>query len=100
MTRQRPPDIIELGVGELVFLAGALVGMGTGLAIAENFREWLLRGLHADGFAGYALELVVTTFATVLGGLWAGILALATTVVLARVLAWYYRRKQPSEATV
>lgn len=95
---ERPPDIIEIGVGELVFLIAAVVGMGAGLAIAENIREWILRGVDAPGLAGYLLELAVTLFATVLGGLWAGILGLAATVVLARSIAWYYRHHHPQTA--
>lgn len=92
---ERPPDIIEIGAGELVFLAGAIMGMGIGLAIAENMREWLLRGLQPAGIAAYGVELAVTVFATVLGGLWAALITLGATILLARLLGWYYRRQSP-----
>lgn len=103
MTGERPPDILKvdltIGVGEVVFAVGALAGMGVGLAIAENLRQWLLRGLAADGgLHGYALELTVTIGATVLGGLWAGITALSLTVVLAHLVAAYYRHGQRGPA--
>jgi hypothetical protein len=86
----QPRDIVrvEVGIGELTALLGALLGLAGGFGIADNIHAGLTLAF-GGGLAAYAGELGVAILAVGIASIWAVIIGLAVHLSLANIVAYY-----------